>query len=142
MGTYIPPVRSGVTNPPGMVEGDRMNRENQAVDLHGWIANPVRTQTPQTRFPPVRGLLGPKPDNGPKSIPAPTDAGVTRPSTRGAMVHKKGPQKWVSSNPNEKRGRVEDHLLNLLRTIQIPSHTLWLNKCAVYVSRYDEPYLI
>jgi len=104
IGAHLPPLQRRTLDPKRMADRNGENGENQALHIPSWLTNPLRAETVWTRNTSMCRLLSPKSDHGPESVPTTSHAGTAGLGPRGAMVYKDGPQKWISPNPNPRRG--------------------------------------
>jgi len=141
MGAHLPPLRRRTLDPERMAGRNGENGENQALHIPSWLTNPVRAKTTRTRTTPTCGLPSPKSDHDPESVPITSHAGTARSGPRGAMLHEDRPQKWISPNPNPRRGRMENRIRNPIGAFQIPSYAVWAYQCLLHLPRHDEPHL-
>jgi len=103
VGVHLPTLRSRTPNPERMAKGNGENRKNQTLLFTGWLTDPLCTQTTWKRTTPMCGLPSIKSHHDPKSVSLTPHAGTTGPSPGSTMVHENGPQKRISSYPNQRR---------------------------------------
>jgi len=97
LGAYLPPLRSRTADPSRMAQGDGKNRENTEVHVSSGLTHPFCPKTERTRPPAMRGLSRAKRDHNPLPIPAPINAGATRPGTRLPVLYENGSQERIQS---------------------------------------------
>jgi len=141
MGAHLPPLKRRTPGLERMANRNGKNGENQALHIPSWLTNPLRAETTRMRTTPICGLPSPKSDHAPQSVPTTSHAGAARSGPRGAMAHEDGPQKWISPDPNPRRGRMENSVQNPIRTFPIPSYAIRAYQRPLHLPRHDEPYL-
>jgi len=141
MGAHLPPFRRRTQDPKRMADRNGKNGENQALHIPSRFTNPLRAETKRTRTMPMCRLPSPKSNHHPESVPNTSHAGTAGSGPRGAMVHKDGPQKWISPNPNPRRGRMENSVQNPIQAFRIPSYAVRTDQRPLHLPTYDEPHL-
>lgn len=102
------------------------------------IPDPIRTKEGRTTTTLCRLQTAQRHYNQ-ESIPSAVDFGTTRQTTRSPDLHDARFKGSIQSDPNSRRGRVEDRFSNKAGTLRIPGHAFRTYQCTGQLPSHDQP---